>query len=109
MSSPKALVSIDIHADHGTGADHGPESENTADRVTKEILNMLKAILTQSGHLIGKRQPLEAGVCRESVSFSVQSGSVDSRYSISLVLHLSPDCPMSQDCSEDYKGPRTPL
>lgn len=77
--------------------------------VTKEILNMLKAILTQSGHLIGKRQPLEAGVCRESVSFSVQSGSVDSRYSISLVLHLSPDCPMSQDCSEDYKGPRTPL
>lgn len=70
---------------------------------------MLEAILTQSGHLIVKRQPLEAGVCRESVTFSFQSGSVDSRYSISLALHLSPDCPMSQDCSEDYKGPRTPL
>lgn len=68
MSSPKALVSINIHADHGTGADHGPESENTADRVTKEILNMLKAILTQSGHLIGKKAAFGGwsmqGICK---------------------------------------------
>lgn len=48
--------------DHATGADRGPESENTAERVTKEILNVLKAILTHLGHLIAKRQPLEAGV-----------------------------------------------